>query len=136
MFTMKKTFLTDNEKHILIVLQNADDYESQRAEFNLNDKDFDMSVRTLIARKMVESYTETHEVGFLSCQLTPVGMAYLQFNPSLEHPKTEEEIKAENAQDKTDARRWELRLNTINWSITIVSSIISAALGYLLGKFF
>lgn len=122
---MKKIFLTDNEKHILIVLQNADNYESQRAEFNLNDKDFDMGVRTLIARKMVESYTETHEVGFLSCQLTPVGMAYLQFNPSLENPKTEKEIEVEKRSEKRKDYIFQL-------IIGIIIAIVSFSLGYLI----
>jgi len=124
---MKKIYLSDNEKHILIVLKNSDDYEAQRADFDLNDKDFDMCVRMLIARNIVNSYTETNEAGFLSCQLTPVGMAYLQFNPSLENPKTEKEIKKKNRKLIFQNRVWDIIK-------IILGAIIGAIITYFVSK--
>lgn len=129
---MDKMFLTETEKRIIRVLAESDNHETGRDTFCMEKQEFNKTVETLQLKGLVQGLCETNESEYLACRLTSTGIIYHLFNPRLRDPKTEEEIKA----DKAKVKRRELKLKAINWTVVIISAVISGTLGFLIGEFF
>ncbi|WP_062184504.1 hypothetical protein [Dysgonomonas macrotermitis] len=97
---MDKIFLTETEKHIILILIEQDDYETERKTFCIKRKDFNESLETLQFKGLVKGLCETKDSGYLACQLTSRGLFYYQFNPNLENPKRMKILQPEGRSEK------------------------------------
>lgn len=101
---MERIFLSENEKKVLLAYSNCKNPESYILKI-ISKKERDISMESLI-RKGLMNGKDTEDMGYFMCYITDYGKEYLNFNPLLENPKSENEEESKNNKNKWKDRLW------------------------------
>lgn len=113
---MERIFLSENEKKVFLAYCNCDNPEEYILKI-LSKKERDISMDNLV-RKGLMSGKDTEDMGYFMCYITDFGREYLNFNPLLENPVSEEETKNEINKNK-----WKDRILTALITIILTEGV-------------